>query len=60
MAVVVLTNLGYKGLWELAKEHGAYACLLKQHTSSEDLDKTIRRAMAFVGQLPKEDRHQRF
>ena len=23
VAVVVLTHLGYKGLWELAKEHGA-------------------------------------
>ena len=60
VAVVVLTHVGDKGLWELAKEHGAYACLLKQHTSGEVLDKTIQRAIAFVGQMPKEDRHRPF
>jgi CheY-like chemotaxis protein len=58
VAVVVLTNRVYQGLWELAKEHGAYACLLKQHTLGAELDKAVHRAIACVGQLPKEDRHR--
>ena len=58
VGVIVLTQLGYKGLWELAKQSGAYACFLKEHTSSEDLDKAIQRAVAFVGLMPKEDRYR--
>ena len=56
IAVIVLSKLTYRGLWELAKNNGAYVCFAKQHTSGEDLDKTIQRAIAFVGQMPKEDR----
>ena len=29
VAVVVLTRLAYRGLWELVKMNGAYACVLK-------------------------------
>ena len=56
VTVVVLTQMTHRGVWELAKENGAYACLAKRFTSGEDLDKAIRRAVAFVGQMPKEDR----
>jgi CheY-like chemotaxis protein len=55
IAVIVLTQLGYRSLWDLAKEQGAYACFHKHHTSGEDLNKAIQQAMAFVRQMPKED-----
>jgi hypothetical protein len=45
-------------VWEVAKENGAYACLHKHFTSGDDLDKAIQRAVEFVGQLPKKERHQ--
>jgi DNA-binding NarL/FixJ family response regulator len=60
VAVIVLTNNVYRGLWDLAKANGAYACLPKQYTSAEALDTTIRKAIAMVGMLPKEDRHRPF
>jgi DNA-binding NarL/FixJ family response regulator len=60
VAVIVLTNNVYRGLWDLAKANGAYACLPKQDTSGEALDNVIRRAIAMVGMLPKEDRHRPF
>ena len=56
ISVVVLTLMTQPGVWRLAKGNGAYACLAKDFTSGEDLDKAIQRAVAFVGQLPKEDR----
>ena len=55
--VVVLTQMTQRGISELAKENGAYACLVKQHTSGDDLDRAIQRAMTFVGNMPKEDRY---
>jgi DNA-binding NarL/FixJ family response regulator len=58
VAVIVLTQLTHRGLWELAKRNGAYVCFVKRHTTGEDLDRAIQRAMAFVGRLPKEDRHR--
>ena len=58
VAVLVLTLLGYQSLWELAKEFGAYACFHKKHVVGEDLDKAIQRAVAFVGQMPKEERYR--
>ena len=58
VGVVVLTHLLHRGIWELAKQNGVYTCLHKQHTTGEDLDRAIQRAMAFVGQMPKEDRHR--
>ena len=58
IAVIVLTKLIHRGLWELAQNLGAYGCFAKQHTSGEDLDKAIQRAVALVGQIPKEDRYR--
>ena len=58
VAVVILTHMTHRGVWELAKQNGAYTCLAKKFTSGEDLDKAIRRAVAFVGQMPKEDRYR--
>jgi len=58
VAVVVLTHMTHQGVWELAKENGAYVCLAKKFTSGDDLDKAIQRAMAFVGRMPKEDRYR--
>jgi CheY-like chemotaxis protein len=58
ISVVVLTVMTHPGVSDLAKHNGAYACLLKKLTTGEDLDKAIRRAMAFVGQMPKEDRYR--
>jgi CheY-like chemotaxis protein len=57
--VIVLTTMTHRGVWELAKQNGAYTCLAKDFTSGEDLDKAIQRALAFVGQMPKEDRYRR-
>jgi|SRR5437868_7795910 len=57
IAVVVLTLMTHPGIWRLAKENGAYACLAKDYTSGDDLDRAIQRAVAFVGQMPKEDRY---
>ncbi len=56
IAVVVLTHLTERGVWDLARLNGAYACFVKRFTSGNDLDKVIQRAVAFVGQMPKEDR----
>jgi DNA-binding NarL/FixJ family response regulator len=58
VAVIVLTLMTNRGVWELAKQNGAYACLAKKFTTGDDLDKAIQRAVAFVGQMPKEDRYQ--
>jgi DNA-binding NarL/FixJ family response regulator len=51
VAVIVLTRIEHRSLWDLAKEHGAYTCFNKQHTSGEDLDRAIQRAVTFVGQM---------
>jgi DNA-binding NarL/FixJ family response regulator len=58
IAVIVLTQMPQSGVRDLAKQNGAYECFVKQHTSGEDLDRAIQRAIAFVGRLPKEDRLQ--
>jgi CheY-like chemotaxis protein len=58
VAVIVLAAVLPRGLWGLAKGNGAYACLIKQHTSCEELDKMIRCAIAWVGLLPKEARYR--
>ena len=58
VAVVALTRLPRRVIWDLAKQNGAYVCFFKPHTSSDDLDRAINRAIAFVGQLPKEDRYR--
>jgi DNA-binding NarL/FixJ family response regulator len=58
IAVIVLTQLSHPGVWRLTKENGAYASLVKGFTSGQDLDKAIQRAVAFVGQMPKDDRYR--
>ena len=58
VAVIVHTNRLQRGLWEIAKQNGAYACFYKPHTTGEDLDKAIQRAVSLIGQMPKEDRHR--
>jgi len=58
VAVVMLTNRLQRGLGEIARQNGAYACFVKQFMSGEDLDRAIQRAIAFVGHMPKEDRHR--
>ena len=55
--VIVLTQLRDRGVWELVKENGAYACFHKHHTTGDDLDKAIQQAVTFVKQMPKEDRY---
>lgn len=55
VAVIVLTQMTHRRISELSTEHGAYACFVKRHTTGEDLDRAIQRAVAFVGQMPKED-----
>jgi PleD family two-component response regulator len=54
--VIVLTQIPYPGVWEVAKENGAYACFHKPRASGEDLDKAIQGAVAFVRQMPRENR----
>jgi|SRR5580765_1826553 DNA-binding NarL/FixJ family response regulator len=54
--VIVLTQIPYPGIWEVAKENGAYACFHKPRASGEDLDKAIQGAVAFVRQMPRENR----
>src|SRR5262245_33784793 len=58
VAVILLTQITHRGVWELAKQNGAYACLAKKFTSGENLDNAIQRAVAFVGQMPKDDRYR--
>ena len=53
VAVIVLTKFPDRGVWELAKQSGAYACFHKDRTTGEDLDKAIHDAVAFVGKMPK-------
>jgi len=48
--VIVLTRIPYRAVWELAKQQGAQACFHKQHTTAEELDRAIQRAIARVGQ----------
>jgi CheY-like chemotaxis protein len=56
VAVIVLTQRVYRGMWELAKHNGAYACLVKRYTTGEYLDKAIQCAIALVG-LGSKERH---
>jgi len=58
VAVIVLTELPGRGVWELVKQRGAYECFHKPHTTGEELNKPIHRAVAFVGQMPKEDQYR--
>jgi DNA-binding NarL/FixJ family response regulator len=57
VAVIILTRISTHPSFalELAKKKGAYDCFLKTHTSPEDLDRAIRRAVALVELIPQED-----
>ena len=57
VAVIILTTLANRGLWELATKNAAQACFVKRYTSGEYLDKAIQCAVALVGLVSKEDRH---
>ena len=48
VAVVILTKLMQPTLLSLAKNNGAYACLVKHLCSPEELARTIQQAMATV------------
>ncbi len=58
VAIVILTRLTHRGVWDLAMRNGAFACLLKEHTSGEALDHVIQSAIAAIGTLSKEDRYR--
>ena len=58
VAVIVLTGLAHRGVWEFAKQNGAFACFVKRHMGYEDLDRVIQNAVALAGRLPKEDRYR--
>ena len=58
IAVIVLTQLMHRGVRELARGNGAYVCFVKKHTTGEDLDRAIQRAISLVAHLPKEDRYR--
>jgi CheY-like chemotaxis protein len=46
--VIVLTRIEHPGVRALATHSGTHACLEKAHTSPEDLDRAIQRALALV------------
>jgi CheY-like chemotaxis protein len=46
--VIILTHLNASTLFELVKKYGACACLVKQHSSTEDLASTIQQAVMSV------------
>ena len=51
IAVIVLTLLADRGVYSLAMKNGAYVCFHKSHTSPDDLDRAINRAIGFIGLL---------
>ena len=55
VAVIVLTALSHRVVWDLARSAGAYACLAKQFTSGDHLDKEIQRAIEFVRLMRREE-----
>lgn len=52
--VVILTRLMPTALFELVKQHGAYACMVKHLCSTEELTKTIQQAMVSVKSMENE------
>jgi DNA-binding NarL/FixJ family response regulator len=58
VGVIVLTRIKHPAMKELAKQNGAYAYLVKEHTSGEELDHAIQQAIKFVGLIPKDDRYR--
>lgn len=54
VAIVILTKLVFATLPPLAKSNGAQAYLMKSHTSGDQLDLAIRKAIAAIGPTNKE------
>ena len=52
--VVILTRLKQPALFELVKQSGAYACMVKHLCSAEELTLTIQQAMASVKSMENE------
>lgn len=52
-AVIILSHLILEALAELSLKNGALAYLIKSHVSGDDLDRTIRKAIAAVGTTRK-------
>ena len=55
VAVVILTLMTHRVVWEIARHNGAYVCLAKKFTSGADLDNSIRRAIEFVRLMRSEE-----
>jgi DNA-binding NarL/FixJ family response regulator len=53
VAVIVLARKILPAIAELARNHGAQACLMKRFTSGDELEQFILRAIAAVGPLRK-------
>jgi DNA-binding NarL/FixJ family response regulator len=53
-AIIVLSRFNLESLKELAITNGAFAYLMKSQVSGDDLDRTIRKALATVGHHRKE------
>jgi DNA-binding NarL/FixJ family response regulator len=53
-AVIVLSRLNLESFRELAMANGAFAYLMKSQASGDDLERTIRKALASVGPTRKE------
>ena len=49
--VVILTRLMDRALFELVKQYGAYACLVKHLCTIEELTKTIQQAIALTSPM---------
>jgi DNA-binding NarL/FixJ family response regulator len=49
IAVIILSRINLQSLAELARKNGALAYLVKSSVSGDDLDMTIRKALAKVG-----------
>jgi len=60
IAVIVFTLMSEPSVRDVVKQNGAYDCFVKFHMTGEVLDRAIQRAIAFVGQMPKEDRYRPF
>jgi DNA-binding NarL/FixJ family response regulator len=58
IAVIVLTRRTEPSVRTLVKQNGAYECFVSSRIIGEDLDRAIQRAIAFVGQMSKEDRYR--
>ena len=48
IAIIIFTRLHHPTLFNIAKDNGAQTCLLKQRTSTQELDTAIHQAIAAV------------